>query len=172
MLLVIGSVAFRPMIDPRRTLFVAPYLLLTLAIGAVYLGQRSRWLALSLFLVLGAFHGLGVSAYRDRIASPVDLKGFADRLLPRLRSDDLIFLHQGWYETPVLYYVKPDHYRVLARNFAEACARNPNARVWVVLFSGGALPPDMQPALDGYREVETVDDYQVRGVLYCRGPCR
>jgi hypothetical protein len=41
-----------------------------------------------------------------------------------------------------------------------------------LLFNRENLPDDMQPALADYREVETVDFYGLRGVLYCRGPCQ
>jgi hypothetical protein len=146
--------------------------MLILAIGAVRLGQRSRWLAVSLFLILGAFHGISVAAYRDRVAGPLDFKGFADKLLPRLKTDDLIFMHREFNTTPVLYYVKPGRYHILAAHFDEAASRNPNARVWALLFNREELPDDMQPALADYHEVETVDFYGLRGVLYCRGPCQ
>jgi 4-amino-4-deoxy-L-arabinose transferase-like glycosyltransferase len=171
-LLAIASFAYRPLTDPRRLLFLSPYLLLVLAIGAVRLGQRSRWLALALFLVLGAFHGLSVAAYRDRIAGPLDFKGFADKLIPRLNGDDLIFLRREFDTTPILYYVRPGQYHILASHFAEACSRNPNARVWALLLHGEPLTPEMKPALAAYQAVETVDFYGMRGVLYCRGPCQ
>jgi hypothetical protein len=102
----------------------------------------------------------------------VDYKEFADKLKPHLQSDDLIFLRREWDTTPILYYVKPDHYHLLASNFVDACRRNPNARVWALLFHGEELPAAMEPALKEYREVETVEVYLARGVLYCRGPCR
>jgi 4-amino-4-deoxy-L-arabinose transferase-like glycosyltransferase len=160
------SVVFRPLMDQRGLLFLAPYLLLTLAAGALALGQRSRWLALTLFLILGTLHGFSVSAYNNRIASPVDYKGFADKLKSRLQGGDLIFLSRAWYSTPILYYLTPDHYHLLAGNFVDACRRNPNARVWALLFHGEEFPPGMEPALEKYREVETVEVYLAHGVLY------
>jgi hypothetical protein len=170
--LAIASFLFRPVMDPRRLLFMAPYVLLTLAIGAVRLGQRSRWLALALFLILGVFHGISVASYRDRIAGPIDFKGFADKLLPRLKDADLIFLRREWDTTPILYYLKPDRHHIYVSHFVDASSRDPNARVWVLLFNGENMLPDMQPALPEYREAETIDFYQLRGVLYCRGPCQ
>ena len=68
--------------------------------------------------------------------------------------------------------MKPDHYHVVASHFADSCGRNPNARVWALLFRGEKLPATMEAALEEYREVETVEVYRARGVLYCRGPCR
>jgi phosphoenolpyruvate carboxylase len=44
--------------------------------------------------------------------------------------------------------------------------------VWALLFRGEKLPATMEAALEEYREVETVEVYRARGVLYCRGPCR
>lgn len=171
-MLAMASVALRPMMDSRRLMFITPYLLLTLALGVVRLAQRSRWLALALLLILGTFHGMSLAAYRDRSAGPVDFKGFADKLAPHLEANDLIFLHREFYSTPVLYYLKPDHYHLLASHYAEATRGNPNARVWVLLFTREKFPLDMQTALEGYRECETVDFYLARGVLYGRGSCR
>jgi 4-amino-4-deoxy-L-arabinose transferase-like glycosyltransferase len=171
-LLAAVSVVFRPLMDQRGLLYLAPYLLLTLATGVVALGQRSLWLALSLFLILGALHGFSVWAYSNRSVSPVDYKEFADKLKPHLHGDDLIFLNRAWYTTPILYYLTSDHYHLLASNFVDACRRHPNARVWALLFRGEEFSGDMKPALEEYREVETVEVYLARGVLYCRNPCR
>lgn len=172
-LLATVSVVFRPLMSPRGLFFLAPYLLLMLAIGVVALGRRSRWLALCLFLILGLLHGFSVWAYSNRLVSPVDYKEFADKLKPNLQDDDLIFLSRTWYTTPILYYLTPGHYHLLASNFADACRRNPNARVWVLLFRGetSEFPADMKLALGRYREVETLDIHLARGVLYCRNPC-
>jgi len=62
-MLTIASVLLRPLLNPRGLLFVAPYLLLTLACGVVAIGRRSRALAIALFLVLATLHAYSLWAY-------------------------------------------------------------------------------------------------------------
>jgi hypothetical protein len=164
------SVAFRPFMDARGILHIAPYLLLILATGAVALGRRSRWLAGALVLVLGALHGYSVWAYRDMLTTPVDYRQFADDLKPQIESTDLIFLARDWATTPILYYLHPDQYHIYASNFAEVCRQYPNSRVWVLALHGGDPPDGVEPALAGYSAIETVEIHLARGVLYSRNP--
>lgn len=162
----------RPLMDPRGLVFLAPYLFLTLAAGVVSLARRSTWIAISLFLILGALHGYSTMAYSNRLISPVDYREFADKLKPRLRSDDLIFLHRDWYTSPILYYLTPDRYHLRATAFEDNCRSHPNARIWALLFRGESFPDEMKKALNGYHPVQTVEIFQARAVLYCRESCR
>jgi 4-amino-4-deoxy-L-arabinose transferase-like glycosyltransferase len=170
--LLLGAVSllYRPLMDSRGLLFLAPYLLLILATGAVTLGRRSRWLAVFLVLILGTLHGISVWAYRDRLTTPVDFKVFADKLEPHIQPTDLIFLKKDWSTTPILYYMTPDHYHLYASNFSEVSQRNPNARVWVLTFRGDEDPVAIKQAVEGYRETETVATNMARGVLYIHSP--
>lgn len=172
LLLALVSILFRPLMDQRGLLYLAPYLLLTLATGVVALGERSLWLAFSLLLILGTLHGVSVRAYRDRIVNPVDYREFVARLKPHLRDDDLILFRRGFRATPILYYLKPDQHHLAGGNFADARRRNPNARVWVLHFSGEDFVAGLKPPADEYREIETVEVHLARGVLYCGNPCR
>jgi hypothetical protein len=166
------SFVFRPLMDQRGFLFMAPYLLLTLAAGVVALGRRSRWLALSLFVILGTLHGFSVWAYSDRTVSPLNFKEFAEALKPHLHDNDLIFMRQGWDTSPILYYLTPARHHLYASHFTEESARHPDARIWVLLFHEEKILPAIAPVLEDYREVEAVDVYEARAVLYCRGACR
>jgi hypothetical protein len=65
-MLAIASVLLRPMLNPRDLLFVAPYLLFTLACGIAAVGRRSRALAITLFVVLTALHAYSLWAYSGR----------------------------------------------------------------------------------------------------------
>lgn len=172
LLLATISVLFRPIMDPRGLLYLAPFLLLTLASGIVNLGQRSRWLAVSLFLIVGVLLGFSVASYRDRIVGPINFKAFADKLKPRLRRDDLVLLRHDWDTTPILYYISSERYDLRAHDFAGAVRGDPNARVWTLLVHGEETPSTMTQALDGYHEVETVEVPLARGVMYCRSACQ
>jgi hypothetical protein len=65
-LLAIASAFQRPFLSPAGLLFVAPFLLLTLACGIVAIGRRSRPLAIALFLVLATLHAFSLYAYSAR----------------------------------------------------------------------------------------------------------
>ncbi len=62
-MLAIASVLLRPLLNPRGLLFVAPYLLFTLACGVAAVGRRSRALAVVLFFVLATLHAVSLLAY-------------------------------------------------------------------------------------------------------------
>jgi Dolichyl-phosphate-mannose-protein mannosyltransferase len=166
------SVLFRPIMDARGLLYLSPFLLLTLASGIVSLGSRSRVMAISLFLIVGVLHAYSVAAYRDRIVGPINFREFADRLKPRVRGNDLVFLRHDWDTTPILYYLRSDQYDVRAHDFSDAVRRDPDARVWTLLLHGETIPSTMKQALEEYHEVETVDIPLARGVLYCRSACQ
>jgi hypothetical protein len=171
LLLSAVSVFFRPIMDPRGLVYLSPYLLITLACGVATIGKRSTVLAVSLFLILGALHAFSVFAYRDRTVSPVDFREFTDKLIPHLQPADIIFFRSDWDTTPILYYLRTDHYRLVASNSAGA-SHNQAARMWVLLFRGEALPGSMKEPLEQYREAERVDVYLASAVLYCRDSCR
>lgn len=171
LLLSAASVLFRPLLYPRGFLFLLPFLVLTIAVGLLELARRNRWLAISLFAMVGVLHAFSVAAYRDRIESPVNFRAFADKLKPDIRSDDLIFLRRDWDTTPILYYLTSDRYHVRAIDSAEAIPRDPHVRVWVLLFRGEDLPRGMEPKLADYHEVGTVDVHLAQAVLYCRSGC-
>lgn len=61
--LAIASVLLRPLLNPRDLLFVAPYLLFTLACGIAAVGRRSRVIDIALFFVLATLHAFSLWAY-------------------------------------------------------------------------------------------------------------
>jgi 4-amino-4-deoxy-L-arabinose transferase-like glycosyltransferase len=171
-MLAFVSLFLRPLMNARGLLYVEPFLLLTLACGIVAVARRSRWVAIPLVLILASLHAFSVEVYNDRIISQGDFGGLAAKLTPQIRSGDLFFIHRDWYTTPILYYIRPDRYKVDASDFTKAVQRDPQARVWVLLFGKESPEPGITQALQGYRQVETVDSYLGQAKLYCRDDCQ
>ncbi len=162
----------RPLLDPRGLLFVAPFLLLTLACGMIAIAERSRVAAVPLFLAVAALHVISVASYRDRLTGPLDFRRFVLQLSPHIQPGDLIFLRSNWDTTPAMYYLAPEHRQLRAADFAAATDAAPGARVWALLFHGESTPAAMAQALAPYRQAGSVDVPLARAVLYCRGLCQ
>ena len=164
LILLAGFAQFRPILNERGFLFAAPYLLLALAVGVVTLRRKVRIAALTPVLVLTCFASL--KAYSGMMVDPADYARFAHQITPEIRSSDLVFIHKAWYETPILYYLRQDRYRLVGRNYEAVCSRDPDARVWVVLLYDSDPARDMQNALAGYRAVKTIAAPYAKAILY------
>ena len=154
---------FRPILNQRGLLFASPYLLLLLSIGLVRL--RGVWIA-ALAPVLVLMCVASSVSYRGMMVDPADYAGFGATLQSEIRPTDLVFIRKAWYETPILYYLHADQYRLVGRNYAVSCAGNPGARVWVVLLYDAAPADDIQAALSGYRPIRTVNAPHAKAILY------
>ena len=158
---------FRPILNQRGLLFAAPYLLLLLAIGITELRPRA-WIA-ALAPVLTITCVLSLRAYSGMMVDPADYAGFAADIQSEIRNSDLVFIRKAWYETPILYYLRKDRYRLVGRDFGAACASHPEARVWVVLLYDSDPAREMQSALAGYRSVKTIMAPHAKAILYEHG---
>jgi len=158
---------FRPILNQRGMLFIAPYVLLVLAAGMVSLLRR-RWLAVSLFMLVGVLHGSSLVAYSAMRVDPADFKTFSAMLAPRLEKTDLIFLQPNWSVTPIFYYLTEDRYRFVGRDYREACRQEPEARVWALFFYQQGITEEMAEALADYQVLQRVEIPYARAVLYSR----
>jgi hypothetical protein len=159
----------RPLLNQRGLLFAAPYLLLLVAAGLLSL--RARALRVALGLLAGIGCAAGISSYASMNVGPVDYGKLAAGIAPEIQPDDLVFIHKAWYATPLFYYLAPGHYHLVGRNFDQACANNPNARVWVVLIDQEQPGADISGALASYRLARTLQEADGRALLYQRiGP--
>jgi uncharacterized membrane protein len=155
---------FRPILNQRGLLFAAPYVLLLLAIGAVSLPRRMGIFALAPVLALMCMASL--RSYSGMTVDPVDYGGFANAITSEIGTDDLVFIRKAWYETPILFYLHKDRYRLVGRDFGRLCARNPEARVWVVLLYDSDPVKEMNSALARYRVVKTITAPRAKALLY------
>lgn len=161
---LLGLAQFRPILNQRGLLFACPYLLLVIAVGIATL-RRKVWIA-ALAPVLIVTCAASLKGYSQMTVDPVDYGGFATSIQAEIGSGDLVFVRKAWYETPILYYLHKDRYHLVGRDFARACSRNPNARVWVVLLYDADPPRDMQEALTGYQILKTVTAPNAKAILY------
>jgi hypothetical protein len=66
----------------------------------------------------------------------VDIGRFASEVQRAVRPDNLVFVHGNWSNTPILYYLDPEHYRLVGRDYAQACRDNPRSRVTATVRPG------------------------------------
>jgi len=154
----------RPILNQRGLLFAAPYLLLILAIGVVSLPRRF-WIAASV-PVLAVTCLASLKFYSGMTVDPADYGRFATAITSEIGAGDLVFVRKAWYETPILFYLHKDRYRLVGRDFRGLCARNPDARVWVVLLYDSDPAKEMESALAGYRMVKAITAPHAKALLY------
>jgi 4-amino-4-deoxy-L-arabinose transferase-like glycosyltransferase len=165
-LLIAAASQVRPFLNERGFLFEAPYLLLLLAAGVTRIPRKA--LLAPVLVVLAAISVTSLGAYRQMTVDPADYTHFATTVKSELQPNDLVFLHRMWYTTPILYYLKADRYRFVGRDYAEASARNPLARVWVVMLYESTPTKEMQAALAGYRPIKTIVEPHAAAILFQR----
>jgi 4-amino-4-deoxy-L-arabinose transferase-like glycosyltransferase len=156
---------FKPIFNARGMLLVSPYLLLVLSWGMFRL-SRSRVAAVALLFVLAFGVYNGSKDYQHMSAGRANYQAFATVLAPHLDKTDLVFLHPSWYSTPMFYYLNSGWDRYVGQDYRAASRRNPQARIWAVLFYEETMPKPIVEALSDYRTVETVEVPRARAVLY------
>lgn len=144
----------RPVLNQRGLMVVAPYVLLVMAAGLVSLRSK-LWIAASCAVASIAFAS-GIVGYGRMTVDPADYRQFASAVKAEIHSQDLVFVRKAWYETPIFYYLTPDRYRLIGRNFTQAAGENPEARIWAVLLYEDQTPDEMRAALRGYRITRTI----------------
>jgi hypothetical protein len=160
---------FRPLLNERGLLFVAPFLLLVLAVGLFEL-RRKIWIAL-LLPALALICAASVVSYRPMTGSPGDYGQLAAAVKAEIQTGDLVFIQKEWYTTPVLYYLYNEHYQLVGRSpeeYAQACALNPAAQVWVVLPHDSEASDAMRKALADYKLIRIVAVPHGKAILYKR----
>jgi len=107
-----------------------------------------------------------LKSYQGMMVDPADYARFANVVKSEIRTGDLVFIRKAWYETPILYYLHKDRYHLVGRDYRAACAKNPDARVWVVMLYDADPAKDMQAALAGYRTSSTLNGDHAKAILY------
>jgi hypothetical protein len=155
---------FRPILNQRGLLFACPYLLLLLGVGMAAIRRRIWFAALAPILLITCAASL--KSYSQMMVDPADYGGFATAIKSQIEAGDLVFVRKAWYETPILYYLHKDRYHLVGRDFGQACSRNPDARVWVVLLYDADPAREIQEALKGYRALKTITAPHAKAILY------
>jgi len=164
--LLAAASQIRPLLNQRGLLFTAPYLLLLLSAGLLSLRARIGRVALGIVAGIGCVASL--SSYARMNVGPVDYARLEATISPEIQSRDLVFIRKAWYATPLFYYLRPDRYGLVGRNFQKALLDHPDSRIWVVLIDDDHATSDMGNALSDYRLVRTVRAADGQALLYQR----
>jgi hypothetical protein len=165
-LLLLGVSTVKPILNQRGMLLVTPYVLLVVSAGFAQILRWQRWLLLPAAAGFVWMIVLSAQTYAYMNVDPADYKAFAGRLTPEMRPGDMVFLRRRYNVTPVLYYLDASRYQLIARNYAEACKKNPKARVWAVSLYDSKIPDSISAALEAYRLVRTIEMPYAHADLY------
>jgi len=152
------------------------YLLIAAAAGAWVVG-RSRLLRIPLILALIAMHAGSVVHWQHHPSESRDYRTLAERMNERMQLGDRLFVVPEEHSiTPLFYYLDDRGYTYVTRDYANAVATDPGARVWLVYFESYEWGPfrttteEMTSALAGFRLEEEVEALRARAQLFVRSP--
>ena len=168
--LIIAVISFiTPLFVARGMLLFVPYYIIILCRGIAALVQRHRgWVIL--LIILAVIHIMGVTHWQTRVHSPRNYKELYEKLTPKIKESDLIFVYRNWAMTPIFYYLKEDQYHLVGRNYLQALKENPNARIWVLCLPGMPMKEEIKDALKSYELQERVDAFNMWSLLYQKKP--
>lgn len=152
--LLLASVsAFRPLLNQRGLLFVSPYLLTLLAAGMMSFQSRLR---MAILPAVAAIFACSLISYSAMTVDPGDYGRFARQIQSEIQPNEPVFIRKIWSETPILYYLRADKYRLVGKRFAEECAASPDAPVWLVLLNDISPTAEMLQALSNYHAAREI----------------
>jgi hypothetical protein len=159
---------FFPMFLSRGVLLYTPYLMLVLSKGLLALVRRTRlWIVVA--AILAVIHPLSIVHYRhSNHEHPTDYKSLAERWMPMIEDNDLIFVQRHWATTPMFYYLARDRYFLVGANYAEEINRHPDSRVWVLSLEGIPMSSQMEKALQEYAQEKKLEALGIWTELYDR----
>jgi hypothetical protein len=102
--LVAAANPVAPLFESRTILVFTPYLLIVIASGLMGLIKQNRaWLVLAPALI--PVFVVSVASHQEVRYGPTDYKSLAERWMPNIREDDVIFVQHHWATTPIFYYL-------------------------------------------------------------------
>jgi 4-amino-4-deoxy-L-arabinose transferase-like glycosyltransferase len=167
-ILLFGISAKFPLLISRGFLLLVPYLLIWIVVGfSVIARGRTAW---AILLVVLAFPVAGSLAYFRSVPAVREYREIAEQMKKHFAPGDLIFVRfRDWATTPTFYHLQGEFQRLVADNFAEALAKNPRARVWVLVCGEPPLWPEQaQQYLTGYTLTDELRSFNCRALLYVR----
>jgi hypothetical protein len=113
-------------------------------------------------------YGVSLHAFSTRLVDPQDFLGFSRALAPRLSPNDLILIRRNWDTTPILFYLRPQKYRIFASDYCAALANEPETRVWALRFYKQPNSAEMERCVSGLSVADHVQVGLAEAVLYTR----
>jgi hypothetical protein len=154
-----------PLITGRTVSMFAPYLMLFISVGAVRLCQIRLLRGFAVVFLL-SLNVAGFLEFRKQPHSPNDFKTFAAKVAPKVQIGDLWFTFRHWATSPIFYYLDPDRYTFVYRDYAHVLSLQPLARVWVLGLEGLPPPTRVTAPLNGYHRINRVEARGVYADLY------
>lgn len=152
------------LLAPRAFTIFVPYLLILAAAGAVRIA-RTPLVAITLAVGLIGLFGASAVILRQAPHSQRDYRGLAAAMEAKFLPGDIVLARPAeWSQTPMYYYLDPS--RLQGAPYAEALARRPRARIWVMLILRQAPTPEMTAALAAYRPGGEIKALNMRAILY------
>jgi hypothetical protein len=177
-IIIAGVNVFIPFLAPRGMLQFMPYLLIIMSRGVVEIARSKKYrfsfhlsLCILIFLALSNYSGL--LYHKNDPGSPTGYKELAERWIPNIKENDVIFVKYGWITSPIFYYVKADTYNFVNKNYFEYICENNYPRAWVLSFQDMSfrdLPvfKEIVSALADYTMVKRIDSLRIKAELYVR----
>jgi uncharacterized membrane protein len=154
-----------PLMADRTVSIFAPYLMLIISFGTVYLCRARPAYGLVIVALLG-LNVAGFLEYREQPHSHTDYSALAAQVMPKAQSGDLWFVFRHWAVTPIYYYLDSESYKFVGRNHTGAIEEHPDARVWVLGFEGLPPPPRVTAPLNGHRKFVRIEARGIYADLY------
>lgn len=159
----------------RGMMIAVPFLLLLSMAGILHLcGFLSRRLTsphpelasnIGCTAVL-AIHLATLGRFQEADSGPRDYAGFASKLIPELRSDDLVFVSNTYGDPPLFYYVPKDSARFVPADYRGVAERHPNARIWLIAWDEPEPAFPMSEAVVTRREARRIRARNATAILY------
>lgn len=166
--ILLFMVAFvKPLLIDRGFLFLSPYLIVLLALGLNKLVRRKvLFIPIAVFVI--SIHAYSYLFYRA-VPDANDYRSIAQQMIAKMKPNDRIFVpKKSWVSTPLFYDLIGYHDRLVAENYAEALKQNPDARVWLPLFSDQMPSTEMAMSLGCFYEIDQVESHNSRALLLVR----
>ena len=167
-LIIVLISPFLYLFSSRGILLYVPYLILLMSKGLMELASRTKywWVIATILLVIYPMSIIYIRySYRE---SETNFKALAEAWIPKIEDTDLIFLRRHPLATPILYYLKPDDYNFVVKDFSEEVTRHPNSRIWVLSGTYIPAPGRADEALEGYQQSESILTRWIEADLYVR----
>lgn len=157
---------FMPVAVSRGLLLAVPPLLIVIAGGLDEIRRRSR-IAGTVAILVAVAASLSSVLYAREIPRANDYRGAAAQMLRQLEPGDLIFVkNRDWVTTPLFYYLKGEHHRLVAANYTEALRNSEARRVWVPSFEDTPVPYEIRAAISGLTRTNSLSSLRTTVTLY------
>lgn len=174
-LFFVGVGVVKSAFTARGMMIAVPFLLLLSMEGLLHLWRilirriAPEHLGFSSNIVCTAFvaiHLATLERFQQADSGPRDYAGFAAKLLPELRADDLVFVSNTYGDPPLFYYVPKHSARFVPADYRVVADRHPTARIWLIAWDEPEPASTMREAVGTRSEARRVHARNATAILY------